>query len=128
VDHGAFYSTAAQVIPVLLVLGVIESRLVSRQEFLRQVSDMGETMAGFAPIGFLGMTVLMFIIRTPLMWVVVLLAGEAAAFLALWLGDNMILAIITGVSLGYGLLLVLAGSAMQLAPERPERRQDDDGA
>ncbi len=41
---------------------------------------------------------------------------EAAALRPLWLGDNAILAIITGVSLGYGLLLVLAGSAMQLAP------------
>lgn len=38
------------------------------------------------------------------MWVLVLLAGEAAAFLALWLGDNVILAVITGFSLDHRFL------------------------
>jgi hypothetical protein len=127
VEHGTFYSTAAQVIPVLLVLGVIENRLVSRQELLRQVREMGEGVGElpFAIEGGLTAKILVFIITTPLTWVLVLLAGEAASFLALWLGDNVILAVITGVALGYGLLLVLAGAAIQLGPAGPDQDEAD---
>jgi hypothetical protein len=127
VEHGTFYSTAAQVIPVLLVLGVIENRLVSRQELLRQVREMGEGVGElpFAIEGGLTAKILVFIITTPLTWVLVLLAGEAAAFLALWLGDKAILAVITGVALGYGLLLVLAGAAIQLTPAGSDEDEAD---
>ena len=84
---------------------------------------MGEGVSElpFAIEGGLTAKILVYVITSPLTWVLVLLAGEAAAFLALWLGDNLILAVVTGVALGYGLLLVLAGAAIQLGPAGPDQ-------
>lgn len=99
VEHEAFFSTAAQVIPVLVVLAVLENRLFKRTR-----------------------------LRGAIWWVLgVFATGEAVAFMALWWDFKHMGAagVIVGATMGLGALFVLLAHD-EVALSRPGPEDDND--